>query len=130
MFPHADIHGGHSKDRLVRGEQERCGKAVGNAGRHLGEKIGRGGTNDQEICLPAELYMTHFRLILQIPETGMDGLFRKRGKCHRRNELRAAIRSEEQTSELQSLMRNSYAVFCLKNKNTSNPSTHRTASPN
>src|SRR3546814_6385282 len=27
-----------------------------------------------------------------------------------------AIRSEEQTSELQSLMRNSIAVFCLKNK--------------
>src|SRR3546814_1839309 len=26
------------------------------------------------------------------------------------------IRSEEHTSELQSLMRNSYAVFCLKNK--------------
>src|SRR3546814_4427462 len=28
-------------------------------------------------------------------------------------------RSEEHTSELQSLMRNSYAVFCLKKKNTS-----------
>src|SRR3546814_21084500 len=28
-----------------------------------------------------------------------------------------AVRSEEHTSELQSLMRNSYAVFCLKNKN-------------
>src|SRR3546814_8295562 len=28
----------------------------------------------------------------------------------------AAIRSEEHTSELQSLMRISYAVFCLKNK--------------
>src|SRR3546814_9900990 len=27
-------------------------------------------------------------------------------------------RSEEHTSELQSLMRSSYAVFCLKNKNT------------
>src|SRR3546814_10063282 len=27
-----------------------------------------------------------------------------------------ALRSEEHTSELQSLMRNSYAVFCLKNK--------------
>src|SRR3546814_9024497 len=26
------------------------------------------------------------------------------------------LRSEEHTSELQSLMRNSYAVFCLKNK--------------
>src|SRR3546814_2832574 len=27
------------------------------------------------------------------------------------------LRSEEHTSELQSLMRNSYAVFCLKKKN-------------
>src|SRR3546814_5583010 len=30
----------------------------------------------------------------------------------------AATRSEEHTSELQSLMRTSYAVFCLKNKIT------------
>src|SRR3546814_8168732 len=29
-------------------------------------------------------------------------------------------RSQERTSELQSLMRTSYAVFCLKQKNTSN----------
>src|SRR3546814_9234141 len=29
-------------------------------------------------------------------------------------------RSEEHTSELQSLMRNSYAVFCLKKKKTQN----------
>src|SRR3546814_501664 len=32
------------------------------------------------------------------------------------------IRSEEHTSELQSLMRISYAVFCLKKKNTKNMS--------
>src|SRR3546814_3376213 len=32
------------------------------------------------------------------------------------DEATAAIRSEEHTSELQSLMRISYAVFCLKNK--------------
>src|SRR3546814_9998670 len=31
--------------------------------------------------------------------------------------LRLGPRSEEHTSELQSLMRNSYAVFCLKNQN-------------
>src|SRR3546814_2098355 len=30
-------------------------------------------------------------------------------------------RSEEHTSELQSLMRNSYAVFCLNTKNIENP---------
>src|SRR3546814_9689286 len=32
----------------------------------------------------------------------------------------ASARSEEHTSELQSLMRNSYAVFCLKKKNKKN----------
>src|SRR3546814_6728286 len=32
--------------------------------------------------------------------------------------LQLVSRSEEHTSELQSLMRISYAVFCLKNKNT------------
>src|SRR3546814_1992179 len=35
------------------------------------------------------------------------------------------IRSEEHTSELQSLMRISYAVFCLKNKNPKNTSKPR-----
>src|SRR3546814_9209972 len=32
----------------------------------------------------------------------------------------SALRSEEHTSELQSLMRKSYAVFCLKKKNNNN----------
>src|SRR3546814_9134056 len=34
------------------------------------------------------------------------------------------MRSEEHTSELQSLMRISYAVFCLKQKTNKNPSLH------
>src|SRR3546814_1687437 len=37
-----------------------------------------------------------------------------------REERLAAARSEEQTSELQSLIRTSYAVFCLKKKNNTN----------
>src|SRR3546814_5803332 len=37
-----------------------------------------------------------------------------------------SIRSEEHTSELQSLMRISYAVFCLKKKNQTN--IHNTSS--
>src|SRR3546814_8376969 len=36
-----------------------------------------------------------------------------------RDQLSAAMRSEEHTSELQSLMRISYAVFCLKKKKKS-----------
>src|SRR3546814_2744609 len=47
------------------------------------------------------------------------------GLCHiqvrhmddQRIETRPSLRSEEHTSELQSLMRSSYAVFCLKKKN-------------
>src|SRR3546814_3206388 len=37
---------------------------------------------------------------------------------HAPQALRQCRRSEEHTSELQSLMRISYAVFCLKKKNT------------
>src|SRR3546814_3297594 len=37
----------------------------------------------------------------------------------------AAQRSEEHTSELQSLMRISYAVFCLKKKNNNKPTRER-----
>src|SRR3546814_7559660 len=37
--------------------------------------------------------------------------------CSAKPNLPMAPRSEEHTSELQSLMRNSYAVFCLKKKN-------------
>src|SRR3546814_7878053 len=36
------------------------------------------------------------------------------------SESRASFRSEEHTSELQSLMRISYAVFCLKKKKNTN----------
>src|SRR3546814_15890185 len=39
------------------------------------------------------------------------------GSSHRPRSAPGADRSEEHTSELQSLMRISYAVFCLKKKN-------------
>src|SRR3546814_1647232 len=40
------------------------------------------------------------------------------------NRLTADLRSEEHTSELQSLMRISYAVFCLKKKKNKTYDTH------
>src|SRR3546814_7433626 len=42
----------------------------------------------------------------------------------RRAVAHAAPKSEEQTSELQSLMRHSYAVFCLKKKHTKHQQLH------
>src|SRR3546814_7846435 len=43
----------------------------------------------------------------------------KSGRCHAQRD-----RSEEHTSELQSLMRISYAVFCLKKKKKKRQTTH------
>src|SRR3546814_946155 len=40
----------------------------------------------------------------------------RQGGAFRGREMPRALRSEEHTSELQSLMRISYAVFCLKKK--------------
>src|SRR3546814_1849719 len=47
---------------------------------------------------------------------------RVRSDCH---QLRGHYRSEEHTSELQSLMRISYAVFCLKKTHRNMKSRHR-----
>src|SRR3546814_1053586 len=45
------------------------------------------------------------------------------GRASRPDNRRLQQRSEEHTSELQSLMRISYAVFCLKKKNNAHPLT-------
>src|SRR3546814_4018829 len=50
------------------------------------------------------------------------------GKVIRRD-MSQPVRSEEHTSELQSLMRISYAVFCLKKKNN-NTHTHKSTNTN
>src|SRR3546814_5601630 len=47
---------------------------------------------------------------------GREELERSRFRCGGGNDDRIFHRSEEHTSELQSLMRISYAVFCLKKK--------------
>src|SRR3546814_2353060 len=43
--------------------------------------------------------------------------------------IRPLVRSEEHTSELQSLMRISYAVFCLKKKNKNNMKSQEMKNP-
>src|SRR3546814_5799148 len=44
--------------------------------------------------------------------------FRRRRKDTAISQIHRIVRAEEHTSELPSLMRSSYAVFCLKKKNT------------
>src|SRR3546814_4041753 len=55
---------------------------------------------------------------------GVVGLQRRRGLRVRHHGVHAGARSEEHTSELQSLMRISYAVFCLTKKTNNTNSTN------
>src|SRR3546814_2754853 len=73
---------------------------------HYGEPA-----NDSTVVVRLNGALTPWRIVLNpklaVGEAFMDGrLVLERG----------SIRSEEHTSELQSLMRHSYAVFCLKHK--------------
>src|SRR3546814_5749530 len=52
------------------------------------------------------------------PESGWHGYWTNPGAAGLPVEADWDVRSEEHTSELQSLMRISYAVFCLKKKKT------------
>src|SRR3546814_5616367 len=68
-------------------------------------------------------YTTLFRSEYEFCDSGaIKGTVRT--KLARRHQLFCRGRSEEHTSELQSLMRISYAVFCLKKKKKYQQSTH------
>src|SRR3546814_5003215 len=59
--------------------------------------------------------------VRQLRHRSASALLRARTRCRwraRRGAHRLPARSEEHTSELQSLMRKSYAVFCLNKKKT------------
>src|SRR3546814_7280317 len=59
-----------------------------------------------------------------IEQRAVGGLADDEGEHRERPRHFAAPRSEEHTSELQSLMRISYAVFCLKKTNTPHTSAY------
>src|SRR3546814_3297852 len=58
----------------------------------------------------------HERLLRPLPQPKFQ--FHRLQRLHWSKSHPAPARSEEHTSELQSLMRNSYAVFCLTKKKT------------
>src|SRR3546814_6946457 len=84
---------------LFRPTRERVLGAADGHIAHLGRR------RSQIVLVPAGLHAD---------ERSVERLGRRR----RANTRRQRKRSEEHTSELQSLMRISYAVFCLKKKNT------------
>src|SRR3546814_8601552 len=93
-------------------------------------KVGEAAAMDQHARVRAELVFgdrDRFGILVheQQPASGAQALqhaTRMSAPPERAIQIRSVLRSEEHTSELQSLMRLSYAVFCLKNKtNITNP---------
>src|SRR3546814_6481499 len=87
---------------------------IDNAG--LAENVGHMLRNSAGLLQGAARH--HFNIDLAV--IGVDGWLKLEGKRHEGHYrgCKRAARSEEHTSELQSLMRTSYAVFCLKKQNT------------
>ncbi len=91
VLPHAHVHRGHREHRRVGREQQRGGKVVGVPRRHLGDEVGGGGRNDDQVGLARQLDMSHLDLILEVPERGEDLVFGQGGERHRRDEMRSAL---------------------------------------
>src|SRR3546814_3996858 len=103
---------------MEREGQEQRARILVAALAQIGGEIGRrrrgGGGNERQIgCIGARGCCGPQRgmAALRLPPDGKIAARRRP-----RNFTRRAHRSEEHTSELQSLMRISYAVFCLKKK--------------
>src|SRR3546814_6909970 len=89
------------------------------------QAAGGGGGDPFMTFLPIILIFVVFYFLLIRPQQKKVKQHRQMVSAIRRGDkivtaggLIGTVRSEEHTSELQSLMRISYAVFCLKKKNT------------
>src|SRR3546814_2551448 len=103
---------------LFRSPDDRA--AAGEAPRARGTRATRGRAGAQEA--------QHPKRPGDLPHRGRQAA-QGHARCHRRRHCQRGrpapqrLRSEEHTSELQSLMRISYAVFCLKKKKQNNKKT-------
>src|SRR3546814_8891846 len=108
LFPYTTLFRSKSKRR---GKQNVLGTHRGSARWDAVDRHCRRHCEGHALCFCSELGLSaHQRERIRDRDlrTKSDGLLFKVG--------RALARSEEHTSELQSLMRISYAVFCLKTK--------------
>jgi hypothetical protein len=82
---------GGDQDALVGREQRRRGEVVGMAVRHLGDQVGGGGCDDEEVGRARQGDMADIGLVRQREQVGEAFLARERGDRERRDELAPAL---------------------------------------
>src|SRR3546814_2581102 len=82
----------------------------------LVRSVGRSGVSNLSFLITTGAFTTIYISLIAIAIACVLALLGALGKLSRNGAAYAVARSEEHTSELQSLMRISYAVFCLKKK--------------
>src|SRR3546814_1502927 len=98
----------------------RCGagwRGSGRRDRAAAARTGRGGASCGVSCAECSAQLVEVDRAAMLDPAGR-GFEADGAPHHRRVAFDREHRSEEHTSELQSLMRISYAVFCLKKKKT------------
>jgi hypothetical protein len=88
--PHQRIHRGRDQHRTVGGKQDRGGKIVGVALRHLRHQVGGGGRDDDQIGVAGEADMPGIELALGIEQVGVAALVCERSRSAGDELLRGA----------------------------------------
>src|SRR3546814_8602556 len=106
--------------RAARREERAVARVVADAGARLpGEELGAVVDDETQDFIRTVAGEGFHRSIFDTKPCTQRDEFRQRNAIGQVRADRVGVetrRSEEHTSELQSLMRNSYAVFCLKKK--------------
>src|SRR3546814_6794153 len=127
LFPYTTLF---RSEGFRQAQGRRSGQGQGAGSRQAGSHppVDEGGQRDQRSLIVRANIATKKRALARF----FVGAARGMTDCSRRSAAiggvasglcgtgTGAVRSEEHTSELQSLMRISYAVFCLKKKNNQN----------
>ena len=93
MQPHARVHGRRHQHRLVGGHQHAGGEIVGMAAGHLGQQVGGGRRDHDQIGLARQADVADLALVVEIEQLGEDAVVGERADRQRRDELLRRLRS-------------------------------------
>jgi hypothetical protein len=87
MQPHARVHGGRHEDGFVGGHENGRGEIVGVAAGHLGDQVGRGRSDDQQVCIARQADMADLVLVVEVEQVCEHALAGQRADGKGRHEL-------------------------------------------